>query len=197
MPAPRPRRVKTKGEIPSSVSLEAIRTGHRNAGPRTRLSITANNKTYDGTTAATLNTANAAFTGMIAGDNLSVATAAGNFADASLGVNKTVFITGLSLGGGDADNYALTNTSATTAAGISAIVAPPLSPQQIAIGSTGAIGGGIFVAPASAILSAGTELIDAGATSEEGENKTRNSPACVPGGNQNGASQCGSQNNAL
>ena len=158
--------------------------------------ITAANKIYDGTTAAMLNTSGAAFTGMIAGDSLNVATAAGNFADASLGVNKTVFITGLSLGGGDADNYALTNTSVTTAADISAIVAPPLSPQQIAIGSTGIIGGGTFAAPASAILSAGTEPIDAGATSE-GENKTRNSPICVPGGNQNGASQCGSQGNAL
>ena len=139
----------------------------------------------------------AAFTGMIAGDSLNVATAAGNFADASLGVNKTVFITGLSLGGGDADNYALTNTSATTAADIRGIVAPSLSPQQIARGSTGAIGGGTFAAPASAILSAGAELIDAGATSEEGENKRRNSLIGVPGGNQNGASQCGSQDKAL
>jgi hypothetical protein len=144
--------------------------------------ITAANKTYDGTTAATLNTAHAAFTGMIPGDSLNIATAAGNFADAIPGVNKTVFITGLSLGGADAGNYALTNTTETTTAYISAIAAPWSSQQN-------AIGRSTLVAPASTILSSGVELIDAGAMSV-GEGKTTNSPACTPGSNQGGASQC-------
>jgi hypothetical protein len=39
--------------------------------------ISANNKTYDATTAATLNTGGAGYTGIIGGDNLTVATASG------------------------------------------------------------------------------------------------------------------------
>ncbi|WP_061301688.1 beta strand repeat-containing protein, partial [Janthinobacterium agaricidamnosum] len=41
--------------------------------------ITAGNKVYDGSLAASLNTAGASFTGMIAGDNLTVSAASGNF----------------------------------------------------------------------------------------------------------------------
>ncbi|MCT8100762.1 filamentous hemagglutinin N-terminal domain-containing protein [Acinetobacter sp. C_4_1] len=81
--------------------------------------ITANNKTYDGTTAATLNTGSAGFTGMVAGDNLTVATSTGNFIDKNAGTGKTVNITGLSLGGSDAGNYVLASTTAMTTADIS------------------------------------------------------------------------------
>jgi hypothetical protein len=77
--------------------------------------ITANNKTYDGTTGATLNTSGASFNGMIAGDNLSVALATGAFVDKNAGTNKTVGITGLSLGGTDAGNYVYSGTATTTA----------------------------------------------------------------------------------
>ena len=80
--------------------------------------ITASDKTYDGTTAATLDTSNSLFTGMITNDNLSVASSSGNFIDKNVGVNKTVNITGLSLGGTDATNYNLIDTSANTTATI-------------------------------------------------------------------------------
>ena len=80
--------------------------------------ITADNKPYDQTTAATLNTLSAGFTGKISGDVLTVATATGNFDTPNVGVGKTVTITGLSLGGADVGNYNLTNTTATTTADI-------------------------------------------------------------------------------
>ena len=82
--------------------------------------ITANNKPYDQTTAATLVTSGAGFTGKVSGDVLTVATSTGNFDTPNVGVGKTVNITGLSLGGADAGNYNLTTTTATTTANITA-----------------------------------------------------------------------------
>ncbi|MEP9360095.1 YDG domain-containing protein [Sphingomonas sp. KR3-1] len=80
--------------------------------------ITAAGKTYDGTTGAALDTAHAGFTGMIAGDALTVASASGSFADKNAGTGKTVNISGLALGGADAGNYVLASTSATASADI-------------------------------------------------------------------------------
>ncbi|TCH65734.1 YDG domain-containing protein [Acinetobacter sp. ANC 4862] len=80
--------------------------------------ITANNKTYDGTTDATLNIGSADFAGMIAGDNLTVASSTGSFSDKNAGTDKTVNISGLSLGGADAGNYLLASTTATNIANI-------------------------------------------------------------------------------
>ncbi|NCI79811.1 YDG domain-containing protein [Acinetobacter kanungonis] len=84
--------------------------------------ITANNKTYDGTTAATLNTGSVGFTGMVSGDELTVSTATGSFSDKNAAEGKTVAISGLSLGGTDAGNYTLQNTTASTTADISKAV---------------------------------------------------------------------------
>jgi len=82
--------------------------------------ITASNKTYDATATASLNTGGATFTGLLGMDSLNVATANGNFADANAGTGKTVNISGISLGGADAGNYSLTNSSASTTADIAA-----------------------------------------------------------------------------
>ena len=70
--------------------------------------ITASNKTYDGTTAATLSYDRINWTacGMVAGDDLSV-TATGTFSDADVGTGKTVTITDLALGGTKTGNYEL------------------------------------------------------------------------------------------
>lgn len=72
---------------------------------------TANSKIYDGTT-ATGGTVTLA--GVIAGDSVA---ADGNFAfaDANAGIGKTVNITGVTLTGGDAGNYALTAPATSTA----------------------------------------------------------------------------------
>ena len=80
--------------------------------------ITASNKTYDSTTAATLVTSSAAFTGMVAGDVLTVNSASGTFSDKNVGTGKTVSISGITLGGVDAGNYNLTNSSASATANI-------------------------------------------------------------------------------
>ncbi|MFX7853756.1 YDG domain-containing protein, partial [Acinetobacter baumannii] len=73
---------------------------------------------YDTTTAATLTTGGAGFTGKLGRDVLTVATATGNFSDKNAGNGKTVNITGLSLGGADAGNYTLASSTATTTANI-------------------------------------------------------------------------------
>ncbi|WP_151806904.1 MBG domain-containing protein [Acinetobacter bereziniae] len=80
--------------------------------------ITANNRLYDATTHATLNTSSAKFSGMVEGDKLMVATATGQFSDNKVGKAKQVTIQGISLGGVDAHNYQLVNTNAMTTADI-------------------------------------------------------------------------------
>ncbi|HEV3009086.1 MAG TPA: YDG domain-containing protein [Burkholderiales bacterium] len=80
--------------------------------------IRANNKVYDATASAMLDTTGAAFSGAVAGDLLSVATASGAFTDKHAGTGKTVNIAGLTIGGADADNYILMSNTATTMANI-------------------------------------------------------------------------------
>lgn len=82
--------------------------------------ITASNKIYDGTTAATLTTTGAALVGVIGGDavTLTTAGATGTFANKHVGTGKTVTVAGLALGGADAGNYVV--TPPTTTASITA-----------------------------------------------------------------------------
>jgi filamentous hemagglutinin family protein len=80
--------------------------------------ITAADKVYDRTTAVTLNTGAAGFTGLFNGDQLTVATASGAFADKNVASGKTVAISGLTLSGTDAGNYTLVSSTATTTASI-------------------------------------------------------------------------------
>ena len=68
--------------------------------------ITAEDKTYDGNTNAELVCTNADFDGKVEGDTLTV-TATGTFENENAGENKTVAITGLTLGGASKDNYKL------------------------------------------------------------------------------------------
>ena len=81
--------------------------------------ITAEDKTYDGTTTATLDCSKATITGKVDGDTLTV-TATGAFAYKDVGVDKQVTITGLTLGGASAGNYQLAaeGKQTTTAANI-------------------------------------------------------------------------------
>src|SRR6185295_7865269 len=76
--------------------------------------VTAANKVYDGTPAATTS---CTLTGVLAGD---VVTCGGSatFASASVGLTKLVTVTGMTLTGASAANYTLTTTSATTTANI-------------------------------------------------------------------------------
>lgn len=92
--------------------------------------ITALNKTYDGTTDATLVTTNAKFTGMLTNDKLNIATSKGTFEDKSVGINKIVNISNLALAGDDVNNYNLLSTIASTTADITAVPTPdPVVPK--------------------------------------------------------------------
>lgn len=68
--------------------------------------ITAQDKTYDGNTDATLVYTDAVLDGMVENDDLSV-NATGTFADKNVGTEKTIAISGLTLTGDDKDNYVL------------------------------------------------------------------------------------------
>ncbi|WP_332701469.1 beta strand repeat-containing protein [Devosia sp.] len=84
--------------------------------------IYANDKTYDGTTAADLDLTEARFNGRVSGDTLEVASAIGAFADRNAGAGRMVSISGLTLGGADAGNYTLANATAATTADITKAV---------------------------------------------------------------------------
>src|SRR6185503_11746776 len=89
--------------------------------------ITANNKVYDGTTTATLNPQLSTLNGLASGDAVTLETdsATATFADTNVGTAKAVTVSGLSLGGADAGNYALVQPSTTadiTAATVTASV---------------------------------------------------------------------------
>ena len=80
--------------------------------------LTAVNKVYDATTAASINSAGATFTGRIGSDNLTVAAGSASFADKNVGTGKTVSFSGLTLGGADAGNYVFTGSTPTLTADI-------------------------------------------------------------------------------
>jgi glucose/arabinose dehydrogenase len=86
-------------------------------------SVTAANKVYDGTTTATITSCT--LSGSPSGVTCSAAAA--NFSDPNVGTAKTVTATGITLGGANAALYALTSTTATTTADITA-APPPTSP---------------------------------------------------------------------
>jgi hypothetical protein len=101
----------------SSSGLTTALSSSFNVNPATVTgSITANNKIYDGTTAATI--ASRALTGALAGDDVSLSGGTASFATKSVGTARTVTATGLTLSGAAAGNYQLTSTSASTTADI-------------------------------------------------------------------------------
>ncbi|NML48472.1 filamentous hemagglutinin N-terminal domain-containing protein [Ramlibacter sp. G-1-2-2] len=77
--------------------------------------VTAQDKVYDTTTAAALNTSAASLSGVISGDAVSVSGMTGSFADKNAGTNKSVTVAGATLGGADAGNYTVTNPTGVTA----------------------------------------------------------------------------------
>ncbi|MES1256081.1 MAG: YDG domain-containing protein, partial [Acidobacteriota bacterium] len=88
-----------------------------NITPRTvTATVTAPDKTYDATTAATILSASLANT--IVGDDVALVVGSASFDTPAAGVGKTVTATGLGLQGVDAANYALASTTATTTATI-------------------------------------------------------------------------------
>jgi trimeric autotransporter adhesin len=84
--------------------------------------VTANNKVYNGTTSATINTGSATLTGIIGSDVVTLITtgATGSFSNKNIGTGKTVTTSGFTLGGADSGNYTLTQPA--TTANITGIV---------------------------------------------------------------------------
>jgi hypothetical protein len=82
--------------------------------PLTVTGIIADNKTYDGGTTATLDTGSATLVGVAGGDNVTLVTTGptGAFADKNVGTGKTVTVSGLTLGGADANKYVLAQPTA-------------------------------------------------------------------------------------
>ena len=77
--------------------------------------VTASNKTYDGTTTATLSNSGSVAASIIGGDSVSVSSGTASFDNANAGMSKAVTVTGLSLSGTDAGNYILTQPTGLTA----------------------------------------------------------------------------------
>jgi uncharacterized protein YkwD len=99
--------------------------------------ITAASKVYDGTTTATINTSCATLNGVLSADKgdvtLMTSGVTGSFADPSVGTNKLVTISGVTLSGIEAGNYALTQP--TTTADIVPIP-PPTVANPALVGQT-------------------------------------------------------------
>ena len=81
-------------------------------------SITAHNKTYDGTTAAVI--ADRTIAGILDTDDVVLLGDTATFDTKDTGVGKTVTASGLTLGGPDASNYTLATNTLTTTASITA-----------------------------------------------------------------------------
>lgn len=93
--------------------------------------LTADSRTYTGTTLATGNLGGLTLQGIISGDTVTIASAALAFASAGVGNGKIVSITSLTLGGPHAGRYTVSLAGAPTAT--AAITAQPLTIGGLAI----------------------------------------------------------------
>ncbi|WP_371434399.1 YDG domain-containing protein, partial [Polaromonas sp.] len=99
-----------------AITNQASTTASVSQAALTISGITAADKTYNASDAATVNTAGAVYGGLFAGDAVTVS-ATGLFSDKNAGAGKTVNLSS-SYSGADTGNYAITG-QATTTAGIS------------------------------------------------------------------------------
>ncbi len=81
------------------------------------LGITANDKVYDGTTAATINSSNVVLAGVLGGDTVTLSSGGytANFASSYVGTDIVVTVNGMSLSGANAADYTLAPLSGLTA----------------------------------------------------------------------------------
>jgi autotransporter-associated beta strand protein len=103
--------------VPSGNFVDSfgVTTQAVNPKPITVTGVTANSKTYDGATAATLSLAGVAISGVVNGDSLTVqlAGAVGAFVDKNAGLNKTVNISGITVSGAASGNYVVVQPTTT------------------------------------------------------------------------------------
>ena len=77
--------------------------------------FTGSDKTYDGTTAATVSGSSS---DLVSGDRVGFAFSAASFADKNAAAGKAITVSGIQLTGADAGNYSLTSSTATSTATI-------------------------------------------------------------------------------
>jgi hypothetical protein len=98
-------------------NYEGTKTGTLEIAPKAITgSFTADDKVYDGTTAAAITSR--ALAGTIDGDDVRLTGGTATFADKHVGPNKTVTGTGFALGGTASGNYTLASATLTTTASI-------------------------------------------------------------------------------
>jgi hypothetical protein len=112
--------------------------------------ITANNKVYDATKAASLDTTGAALSGVLGGDSvtLNAGSTTGSFADKSVGTYKSVSVSAVSLSGADSGNYTVSNPGGITA---------DITPASLTVSATNK-----SKTEGSALVFAGTEFTSSG-----------------------------------
>lgn len=116
--------------LPSNYTITYL-DGALTVTPRALVgSITAANKPYDATTAATITSRT--LTGAINGDAVSYSGGSATFDTPDPGTGKTVTGTGLGLSGANAGNYTVNSTAITTADIAPMVVAPPFAPPVVA-----------------------------------------------------------------
>ncbi|MTW13920.1 filamentous hemagglutinin N-terminal domain-containing protein [Pseudoduganella eburnea] len=101
--------------LPSLASASAANTASITPKALTLTGLTASNKTYDGTTGATLN--GGTLSGLVGAETLNLSGLTGAFVDKNAGSGKTVLVSGLALtsGTGLVSNYSISSPSAVTA----------------------------------------------------------------------------------
>ncbi|WP_411883172.1 YDG domain-containing protein [Polaromonas sp. YR568] len=145
-----------------TITGQATTTASISQAALTISGITAGDKTYNASDAATVNTAGAAYNGLFAGDVVSVA-ATGLFSDKNAGANKTVNLSS-SYTGADAGNYAITSQASTTAtinqaaltvSGITAADKTYNASDAATVNTTGASYSGLFAGDVVAVNATG------------------------------------------
>ena len=149
--------------------------------PLTMSGVTANSKTYNGNTTASLSDGSAALSGVIGQDavTLEKAGASATFADANVANSKAVTVLGYSISGGDSGNYLLSQptglTANITAAGAGLTWSTPsaitygtlLSSTQL--NATASVSGTFTYTPAlNTLLAAGTHTLSVTFTPDSG-----------------------------
>ncbi|WP_158762622.1 YDG domain-containing protein [Paraburkholderia acidiphila] len=103
------------GSAASNYTLQTITglSANITPAPLTINGAVANNKVYDSTTAATINTGNVTLAGVLGSDNVTLASgnASGQFSTPNVGTNLAVTASGFTLSGAQAGNYSVSQPS--------------------------------------------------------------------------------------
>ena len=124
------------------------------AKPLTIAGVTAGNKVYDATTAASL--AGGTLSGVVNGDIVTITAGSGNFASANVGL-RAITATGFTLGGANASNYSLSAQPLVPSATITArALSVTASNQSKVFGQTRAFGSGSTLFTSSGLVAGET-----------------------------------------